>query len=201
MRTELLALGLAAGLLGCAHKGAGRSSDENTARSHEPSAARAKKAEPDIDAGRDGAEAAAELEPRSRNTTLSGHVALSQTTGGVKLVLHVTGAPPGQHGAHIHEAGDCSDAEAKRAGGHWNPAGHKHGAPPPSGSHLGDLGNLEVGADGTGHLELVSDAWTIGDGSVTDVKGRAVVIHAGSDDLKSDPAGNSGARIGCGVIR
>jgi len=190
MRNKFLVLGVVASLVGCAHKGASSPASETPAS-----------ASASASASTSAAKAGATLEPRSRNTTLSGRAEFVSTPAGVTLVLHVTGAPPGAHGAHIHEKGDCSDAEAKSAGGHWNPAGHKHGAPPPDGAHLGDLGNLTVGADGTGHLELTSAAWKIGDGSPEDVIGKAVVIHGGPDDLVTDPAGNSGPRIGCGVIK
>lgn len=197
MRTSILVLGLAASIAACAHKGASSSGGGE-------GKTRAKEQEPDIDAGMIGADtsvqASAQLTPKSGNTALAGHATFNQTSDGVELVLHVTGASPGDHGAHIHEKGDCSDPEAKSAGGHWNPAQRKHGAPPPSAAHLGDLGNITVAADGTGTLKLTSDAWKLGDGSAEDLVGKAVVIHAGPDDLATDPAGNSGARIGCGVI-
>jgi superoxide dismutase, Cu-Zn family len=194
MRYEILVLGLSACFVGCAHKGASGAA--------ETPASTSATAAPDIDAGgKVGATASAHLEPRSGNTTLSGDAKFTQTTEGVKLVLHVTGASPGEHGAHLHEKGDCSDPEAKNAGGHWNPAGHKHGSPPPEASHLGDLGNISVAADGTGHLVISSMAWKVGNGSPEDVIGKAVVIHGGPDDLVTDPAGNSGPRIGCGVIK
>ncbi|HEX5660726.1 MAG TPA: superoxide dismutase family protein [Polyangiales bacterium] len=190
MHKSLVVLGLALGLAGCAHKGAPAAETAPT------------KKEADIDAGLVSEKSAsAHLEPKSGDTSLKGHATFEQTPVGVKLTLHVEGAPAGEHGAHIHEKGDCSDPEAKNAGGHWNPAGHHHGAPPPTASHLGDLGNLTVGADGTGHLEVTSEAWKLGDGSAEDLVGKAVVIHGGPDDLVSDPAGNSGPRIGCGVIQ
>ncbi|HEY6877178.1 MAG TPA: superoxide dismutase family protein [Polyangiales bacterium] len=193
MHKSIAVVGFALSIVGCAHKGASSAPSETAATA--PS-------EPSIDASvATEKTASAQLEPKSGNTTLKGHVQFRATPVGVKLVLHVEGAPPGQHGAHIHEKGDCSDPEAKSAGGHWNPAGHKHGAPPPEASHLGDLGNLTVGEDGTGQLEVTSEAWKIGDGSAEDLIGKAVVIHGGPDDLVSDPAGNSGPRIGCGVIQ
>ncbi len=189
MHKSTVILGIALGLAGCAHKGAAATE----------SAAAAAQSEPNIDAGL-SKEAHAHIEPKSGNTTLKGHSEFVASPVGVKLVLHIEGAPPGEHGAHIHETGDCSDPEAKSAGGHWNPSGHKHGAPPPTSSHLGDLGNLKVGEDGMGHLEVTSEGWKLGDGSAEDVVGKAIVIHGGPDDLVSDPAGNSGPRIGCGVI-
>lgn len=187
MHRSFVFLALVAGLSGCAHKPEG--STTTVASASEPTAARPSEKT-----------ASAQLEPRSGNSALTGEATFRSSVEGVTLVLHVTGAPPGVHGAHIHETGDCSDPEAKSAGGHWNPAGHKHGAPPPSSVHLGDLGNLTVTEDGTGHLELGSAEWKIGGGSPEDVLGKAIVIHGGPDDLASDPAGNSGPRIGCGVI-
>jgi Cu-Zn family superoxide dismutase len=151
--------------------------------------------------GKAAPSASATLAPKSGNATLSGQAKFTQTAEGVKLVLQLEGSPPGQHGAHIHEKGDCGDAEAKNAGAHWNPEGHPHGAPPASSSHLGDLGNVTIDQDGKGHLELTSGDWAIGGGSPQDVIGKAIVIHADVDDLVTDPAGNSGARIGCGVIQ
>jgi superoxide dismutase, Cu-Zn family len=187
MQKSIVVLGFA--LVGCAHKGA--PSSETPAAQTEQS----------IDAGLAGEKTAhAHLEPKSGNTTLKGHAEFTATPVGVKMTLHVEGVPPGEHGAHLHETGDCSDPEAKNAGGHWNPSAHQHGAPPPTSSHLGDLGNLTVGEDGKGHLEVTSEGWKIGDGSAEDLLGKAVVIHGGPDDLVSDPAGNSGPRIGCGVI-
>src|SRR5688500_15748799 len=134
MRNSVLVLGLAMGLVGCAHKGAASAGSAGAARASQAPAH-------DIDAGRSGGgRASSDLAPKSGNSTLAGHAAFSETGEGITLVLHGTGARPGEHGAHIHETGDCSDAEAKAAGGHWNPEGHKHGAPPPSSAHLGDLG-------------------------------------------------------------
>jgi superoxide dismutase, Cu-Zn family len=192
MRNSFVYLGIMAGLMGCAHKQAGSASSEPPASAS---------SEASSTSGATEKSASAELVAKSGATTLAGSAAFRSTAAGVMLVLQVTGAPPGQHGAHLHEKGDCSDAEAKNAGGHWNPAGHKHGAPPPASAHLGDLGNLTVGEDGIGRLELTSAEWTIGDGSPHDVVGKAVVIHGGPDDLATDPAGNSGPRIGCGVIQ
>jgi len=196
MRKSFLILGIAVGLVGCAHKSEAGAASEPAASDSTSEPASAETA-----GGQAEKTATAQLAPKSGNTTLGGSAVFSSTADGVALVVHVTGATPGQHGAHIHEKGDCADAEAKNAGGHWNPAGHKHGAPPPSGVHLGDLGNLTVGADGSGHLEIRSAEWKIGDGSANDVVGKSVVIHGGADDLATDPAGNSGPRVGCGVIQ
>ncbi|HZI13198.1 MAG TPA: superoxide dismutase family protein [Myxococcus sp.] len=144
-------------------------------------------------------EATANLESRSSSAT-TGTATFKEEGGRVKLTLSVTGATPGQHGAHIHDVGDCSAPDATSAGPHWNPSAAPHGSPTAAQHHLGDLGNIAVGQDGTGTLELSKPEWKLGDGSATDVVGKAVVIHAGQDDLVTDPAGNSGARVACGVI-
>jgi Cu-Zn family superoxide dismutase len=96
--------------------------------------------------------------------------------------------------------GDCSAADGSSAGGHWNPAMNNHGMPGAA-SHLGDLGNFTVAADGTGTLEISNPAWTIGDGAATDVVGKAIIVHGAPDDFTTQPTGNAGARIGCGVIK
>jgi Cu-Zn family superoxide dismutase len=144
--------------------------------------------------------ATAALEARSSSTT-TGTATFTEENGKVTLKLDVAGATPGQHGAHIHQVGDCGADDASSAGGHWNPEGHNHGAPTAEDSHLGDLGNITVGQDGRGSLTISMADWKLGDGSTTDVVGKAVVIHASPDDLTSQPAGNSGARVACGVIQ
>ncbi len=141
--------------------------------------------------------ASANLESRS-GSSVTGTGTFAEKDNKVTLTLDIAGATPGKHGAHIHETGDCSAPNASSAGGHWNPATKTHGTPDPA-HHLGDLGNIDVGADGKGKLTL-SREWTVGDGSATDVVGKALVIHASEDDLMTDPAGNSGDRQACGVI-
>jgi Cu-Zn family superoxide dismutase len=138
------------------------------------------------------------LESRSGSST-TGTANFQEDGDQVTLTLVVSGATPGKHGAHIHENGDCSAADASSAGAHWNPTSKSHGTPDAN-HHLGDLGNIEIGQDGKGTLTLSKTAWKIGDGSANDVVGKAVVIHAGEDDLMTDPAGNSGSRVACGVI-
>jgi len=138
------------------------------------------------------------LESRSNSTT-TGSATFTESDDKVTLELEVSGATPGLHGAHIHQTGDCSAADAASAGGHWNPATVTHGPADP-GHHLGDLGNIEIGQDGKGTLTVTKAAWKIGDGSPQDVVGKALVIHGGQDDLVTDPAGNSGSRVACGVI-
>ena len=145
-----------------------------------------------------GNQATANLESRSNSTT-TGTATFTQEGDKVELTLELSGTTPGKHGAHIHETGDCSASDATSAGGHWNPDSKTHGSPD-DGHHLGDLGNIEVAQDGKGKLTLSRSGWKLGDGSSSDVVGKALVIHASEDDLTSQPAGNSGARVACGVI-
>lgn len=144
--------------------------------------------------------ASARIEPRSGNTTLAGELQVAKYGATSRLTIKLTGTPPGQHGAHLHMTGDCSAPDATSAGGHWNPDGVDHGAPTGA-SHLGDLGIITVAPDGTAQLTLDNPRWTIGDAAATDVVGKAIVIHSAADDFVTQPTGNSGGRIGCGVIR
>jgi Cu-Zn family superoxide dismutase len=144
------------------------------------------------------ATAVATLEGRS-DVQLSGQATFTETTGGVRVTLDLTGTPPGPHGVHLHEIGDCSAPDATSAGAHFNPTGSHHGGHDTAERHAGDLGNIEVGADGVGHLDLTVPGLTVAPGP-TSVVGRAIVVHADIDDLTTQPTGNSGARIGCGVI-
>jgi Cu-Zn family superoxide dismutase len=137
---------------------------------------------------------------KAGNTTLAGMATFVGEAGKVQLTLNVTGAPAGVHGVHIHEKGDWSAPDAMSAGAHWNPAMTMHAAPGAS-AHLGDLGNMTIGADGKGTLTATNPMWETGTGSSKDVVGKAVVVHAMNDDLTSQPAGNAGGRIGCGEIK
>jgi superoxide dismutase, Cu-Zn family len=131
-----------------------------------------------------------------------GTAQLTQVGGAVRIVLDARGVPPGLHAVHIHEVGKCDPPDFTSAGGHFNPTKKQHGALNPQGSHAGDLPNLNVAADGSGRLETASEQITLGTGaaSVWDADGSALVIHAAPDDFKTDPTGNAGARIACGVI-
>jgi superoxide dismutase, Cu-Zn family len=128
---------------------------------------------------------------------------LSSASGGVRIDVDVTQLTPGTHGIHIHAVGKCEGPDFKTAGGHFNPAGKKHGKDNPEGPHNGDLLNLEVAADGHGTASLLDANVTLGDGptSLFQPGGTAIVIHIAADDYKTDPAGNSGARIACGPIQ
>jgi superoxide dismutase, Cu-Zn family len=137
----------------------------------------------------------------TQGSKLAGTAVFTQTAdGGVDLVVNVTGAPSGEHGIHLHDKGDCSAPDFSSAGGHFNPTNAPHGGPNSPQHHAGDFGNITVAADGTGHLSLHSNMLTVAAGP-NSVVGHAVVIHQKADDLKSQPSGNSGARIGCGVVK
>jgi Cu-Zn family superoxide dismutase len=141
--------------------------------------------------------AAATIEPRN-NSTVNGTATFEQVGNQVKVVIEVSGATPGQHGLHIHEKGDCSDP-AKTAGDHFNPGKMDHGSPDSPTHHAGDFGSITVGEDGKGKLELTTDRLSLkgGDNAII---GRSIIFHEKPDDMVTQPSGNSGARIGCGVI-
>jgi len=145
-----------------------------------------------------GRKAMATLDSKS-GSTLTGKATFDEKSGGVLVTIEVSGAKPGMHGVHLHETGDCSAPDAKSAGGHFNPDSSTHGAPNVDPHHAGDFGNISVGADGKGKLKLMVKGLTVAPGPHS-VVGRAVVVHADVDDLKSQPAGNSGARFACGVV-
>jgi len=130
----------------------------------------------------------------------SGTVKFTQVASRVRVDAQFSMLTPGLHGFHIHEKGDCSAPDAMSAGGHFNPYGKKHGAPDAPNSHSGDLGNLTADASGKATLTLWLDGISVSTGK-DGVIGRAVIVHAGPDDLKTDPTGNSGGRVACGVIK
>ena len=136
-------------------------------------------------------------------SNITGTATFTQSGATVMLKLTVTGASAGMHGVHLHAVGDCSAADATSAMGHWDPSTMMHGLPTAAVHHLGDCGNFEVGADGTGLLTF-SNAWSIGTGGADDIVGKAIIVHANMDDGTTPPPpagpGNSGARQACGVI-
>lgn len=144
----------------------------------------------------------ASLSGTKEDTTVAGMVHFeAQEDGKVKMTLNITVEKMANKSvaAHLHENSDCGD-HGNHAGGHWNPTGENHGKWGGGQYHSGDFGNIELDASGKGTLELTSDRWTVGGDEKTNVLNKAVIIHSGKDDYKSQPTGNSGSRIGCGVI-
>ena len=127
---------------------------------------------------------------------------LSPAGSAIRVRVEAAGLPAGNYAAHIHAVGRCDPPDFTSAGPHWNPTGRQHGRLNPMGPHLGDLPNLNVGADGAGSVEFVVPGASLGRGSrgLSDGDGTALVVHAGPDDYRTDPSGNSGARLACGVI-
>ena len=138
------------------------------------------------------------------DSKVTGKVTFKQRRSNLKISATFTGLTAGEHGFHIHETGDCSAPDAKSAGGHFNPKGGEHGYVRAHHFHAGDLGNIKAGEDVTGSKDNMSMSATIlslEEGAENSIIGRAVVIHAGADDMKTQPSGNAGARVGCGVIK
>ncbi len=151
----------------------------------------------------------AQPEPLSAGATLKdkggkevGVATLIQADEGVRIAVTGYRLPPGAHGLHIHAVGLCEPPEFTSAGGHFNPGGKQHGRLNPAGPHAGDLPNLMVAASGEAGIDITTKAVTLGPGptSLFGDKGTSLVVHAGADDEKTDPAGGSGARIACGII-
>jgi Cu-Zn family superoxide dismutase len=133
-----------------------------------------------------------------KGSGVKGLVTFEAVEHGVRVVADLTGLTPGKHGFHIHEFGDCSSDDGSSAGGHFNPAGMPHSMPSSDKRHAGDMGNIEAGADGKAHMDYVDAVMSLtGDHAIT---GHAVIVHEKEDDLKTQPTGNAGARVACGVI-
>jgi Cu-Zn family superoxide dismutase len=148
------------------------------------------------------ASAQATLQPAKDTPGFSGRVIFYQAGSQVRVVADVTGvSPPGNHGFHVHENGKCERDPGKdfaTAGGHFNPAGTPHACPDAASHHAGDLGNIVINADGTGHVDVTTSALSLSGAS--SVVGRAVILHAAPDDCTTQPTGNAGGRLACGVI-
>ncbi len=131
---------------------------------------------------------------------VSGKAVLTETEGGVHVVLTIEGLEAGEHGAHVHEMGDCSAADGASAGGHFNPQSKDHGLPGADKRHLGDLGNITIAKDGKGSLDITAPGANLKASDPASFVGRSIIVHAKKDD-GGQPTGNAGGRVGCGVIK
>jgi len=145
----------------------------------------------------DPTKAIAVLHPTSGNN-VTGIVTFTGSGNEVKVVADVTGLTPGKHGFHVHEFGDCSSPDASSAGGHFNPTHKQHGAPDAVERHNGDLGNVVADSSGKAHLEWTDKVMKLS--GPDSIIGRSMIVHVQEDDLKTQPTGNSGGRVACGVI-
>jgi Cu-Zn family superoxide dismutase len=154
-------------------------------------------------AGESGGTAEALLSGTQPDTTLNGTVRFNEDNGKVKMTLDITVAKKANQSVavHIHEHGECGDM-GKAAHGHWNPTKMNHGKWGSGSFHSGDIGNVNLDGSGKGSLELETDLWTIsGSDTTKNILNKAIIVHGGVDDFTTQPTGNAGSRIGCGVIR
>lgn len=135
------------------------------------------------------------------NGTPAGTMQLLESGNRLRVTAAIAGAPQGVHGFHLHQTGSCERPDFTSAGGHLNPEGKDHGTLDPGGAHLGDLPNLVIAADGTGTIDaMLGSSREDAVRAIFDADGTAVVLHAGADDYKTDPSGDAGSRIACGVV-
>lgn len=146
-----------------------------------------------------GSQAIAEL--ARADGTPAGTARIVQSAEGLDVEIGVLGMRAGTYAVHIHTTGRCDAPDFATAGAHWNPSAKQHGRDNPMGAHAGDLPNVTVGADGTGTITARVPGTVSGQNALIDADGAAVVVHAGQDDFRTDPSGNSGVRVSCGVLR
>lgn len=146
------------------------------------------------------ATAVAVLQPRS-GSNVSGTVKFTQVGDVVRVTGEITGHTKGPKGFHIHEKGDCSDDKGMSTGGHFNPEKHMHGGPYSPVKHNGDLGNIVFNDQGVARINFTVGDIAVSKDAANGIIGRAVIVHAGTDDMKTDPTGNAGGRVACGVIQ
>jgi Cu-Zn family superoxide dismutase len=141
--------------------------------------------------------AVAVLHP-AKDGKVEGTLTFTREGTGMKVSGRISGLAAGTHGFHIHEFGDCSAADFSSAGGHYNPTGHQHSGPADAKRHIGDMGNIEAGADGVATVDYTDERLRFE--GAHGILGRGVIVHANPDDFKTQPTGNAGGRVACGVI-
>lgn len=141
------------------------------------------------------------LESKS-DSKVKGNAVFTEEDGVVTMVAVLSGMTEGEHAIHLHEKADCSAADGTSSGGHWNPTNQPHGEwGSPDGYHKGDIGNIQADADGNGTITITTDEWCIGcDDPNKNIVGKAVIVHQGVDDFKTQPTGDAGGRVSCGGI-
>jgi len=191
-------LAMVSALAGCGQKEAAPAAQDtpSTTASDQPATT-----PPPSNAGAAATQHRVDLMP-GQGGDVAGALDLVASDGAVVMTGLVSGLKPGSHhGFHIHEKGDCSSPDFKSAGDHFNPTSQPHGDPATPPHHLGDIPNLEADDMGKAPVNARIEGVTLGDGGPNDLVGRAVVVHDDADDYKTQPSGNSGDRIACGVIR
>jgi len=146
---------------------------------------------------KEASKAIAVLHP-TEGSSVSGIVMFEKAEKGVRVTARISGLAPGKHGFHIHEYGDCSSVDGTSAGGHFNPAGMPHSGPLTEQRHVGDMGNIEADKDSNATLDYVDALISLA--GPHSVIGHGVIVHEKADDLKSQPTGDAGGRLACGVI-
>jgi Cu-Zn family superoxide dismutase len=190
-RSGWMAVALAIGLTGCG-------APENTQEAQNEAMGPSDNGMVSNDVGGSGAPGQAVATLQTAEGAAAGTATATAGEGGINLSLSAEGLPPGQHGAHVHMTGRCDPPAFESAGSHWNPGDRQHGLENPQGQHAGDMPNLVIGDDGRGSLEYQLVGGSLE--GLLDGDGSAMVIHASADDQRTDPSGNSGDRIACGVF-
>lgn len=187
---EVLAVSLLVGIAGCSRQ---TRQIEETQEGQSPNMAEVRSPQLEQTLIR----AVADLRPTEGNN-VRGTVTFTQQPEGVMVEVNVVGLSPGQHGFHIHEFGDCSAPDASSAGNHYNPTNHSHGGPTDPTRHLGDMGNIEADTTGIARMQYLDRLLQLeGPNSIV---GKAVIVHENPDDLQTQPSGNAGGRVACGVV-
>lgn len=189
MRNSMITVAALTLAVGCGRTDGRRAADSTAARPGDSAAMAA------------GAGGGATAEMHAADGRTLGTLTLEDAGGGIMLMGSLTGLPPGEHAFHLHTTGQCAPA-FDAAGGHWNPTNKEHGTANPKGPHFGDTPDITVGADSAVSIHAVTPGGSLrGENMLLDADGAAIVIHAGKDDNKSQPAGNAGNRIACGVVK